>query len=116
MALRRLFENLLGNTVRYGGEAGATLRRQDEGRAEILIDDRGPGVPEAERERVFDLFFRLEGSRSRDTGGSGFGLAVVRAIARRHGGMIRLEDRPGGELRVRVTLPSGAAVTETGER
>ena len=115
VALRRLFENLLDNALRYGGEAGATLRRLDEGRVEVLIDDRGPGIPEAQRERVFDPFFRLEGSRSRDTGGSGLGLAVVRAIAQRHGGTIRLEDRPGGGLRVRVTLPFGTTVPETEE-
>lgn len=115
VALRRLFENLLGNALRYGREAGATLRRLDEGRVEVLIDDRGPGIPQALRERVFDPFFRIEGSRSRETGGSGLGLAVVRAIVQRHGGTIRLEDRPGGGLRVRVTLPTGTIVPETGE-
>ena len=103
VALRRLFENLIDNALRYGEEASLTLR-QGNGRAEALVDDRGPGIPEALRERVFDPFFRLEASRSRDTGGSGLGLAVVRAIVQRHDGAIRLEDRPGGGLRVRVTL------------
>ena len=107
VALRRLFENLLENALRYGGEARVALRQVD-GRAEALIEDRGPGIPEALRERVFDPFFRVEASRSRDTGGSGLGLAVVRAIVQRHDGTIRLEDRPGGGLRVRVTLPLGA--------
>ena len=115
VALRRLFENLLDNALRYGGEAEATLRRLDGGRVEVLIDDRGPGIPEALRERVFDPFFRVDGSRSRDTGGSGLGLAVVRAIVQRHGGTVRLEDRPGGGLRVRVTLPFGATASGTGE-
>ena len=115
VALRRLFENLLDNALRYGGEAGAALQRLGEGRVEVLIDDRGPGIPEAFRERVFDPFFRVDGSRSRDTGGSGLGLAVVRAIVQRHGGTIRLEDRPGGGLRVRVTLPFGTIVSEAGE-
>ena len=108
VALRRLFENLIDNALRYGGEARTAVQRVD-GRAEALIDDRGPGIPEALRERVFDPFFRLEASRSRDTGGSGLGLAVVRAIVQRHDGTIRLEDRPGGGLRVRVTLPFGPA-------
>ena len=104
VALRRVFDNLLDNAIRYGGEADVSLR-QEEGRAEVRIDDRGPGIPEALRERVFDPFFRVEASRSRDTGGSGLGLAVVRAIVQRHDGEIALEDRPGGGLRVRVALP-----------
>ncbi len=109
VALRRVFENLLDNALRYGGQADAGLRSAD-GRVEVTIDDRGPGIPAALRERVFDPFFRVEASRSRDTGGSGLGLAVVRAIVQRHDGMVRLEDRPGGGLRVRVSLPlDGAA-------
>ena len=104
VALRRVFENLLDNALRYGEEAGVSLRQAD-GRAEVRIDDRGPGIPQALRERVFDPFFRVEASRSRDTGGSGLGLAVVRAIVQRHDGEIALEDRPGGGLRVRVVLP-----------
>ncbi len=104
VALRRLFENLLDNALRYGGEAAVSLREQPKGRVEAWIDDRGPGIPEAFRERVFDPFFRVEASRSRDTGGSGLGLAVVRAIVQRHDGEIALEDRPGGGLRVRVAL------------
>ena len=104
VALRRVFENLLDNALRYGGEAGVSLR-QAEGRVEVRVDDRGPGIPASLRERVFDPFFRLESSRSRDTGGSGLGLAVVRAIVQRHDGDIAMEDRPGGGLRVRVALP-----------
>ena len=114
VALRRLFENLLDNALRYGGETSVTLRRVD-GQAEMLVDDRGPGIPEALRERVFDPFFRLEASRSRDTGGSGLGLAVVRAIVQRHDGAIRLEDRPGGGLRVRITLPLGGTNGSAGD-
>ena len=86
------------------GEAAVSLRQADR-RAEAWIDDRGPGIPEALRERVFDPFFRVEASRSRETGGSGLGLAVVRAIVQRHDGEIALEDRPGGGLRARVLLP-----------
>ena len=104
VALRRVFENLLDNALRYGGEAAVSLRQAD-GRAEVRIEDRGPGIPAALRERVFDPFFRVEASRSRDTGGSGLGLAVVRAVVQRHDGEIALEDRPGGGLRARVALP-----------
>ena len=80
-------------------QAGATGRRRCGSRT------AAPVSPEALRERVFDPFFRVEASRSRDTGGSGLGLAVVRAIVQRHGGEIALEDRPGGGLRARVALP-----------
>lgn len=104
VALRRVFENLLDNALRYGGEAAVSLRQAD-GRAEVRIEDRGPGIPAALRERVFDPFFRVEASRSRATGGSGLGLAVVRAVVQRHDGEIALEDRPGGGLRARVALP-----------
>ncbi len=104
VALRRVFQNLIDNALRYGEEAGVSLRQAD-GWAEVQIDDRGPGIPPELRERVFDPFFRVEASRSRDTGGSGLGLAVVRAIVQRHDGEIALEDRPGGGLRVRVLLP-----------
>ena len=106
VALRRVFQNLIDNALRYGEEAGVSLRQAD-GWAEVQIDDRGLGIPPELRERVFDPFFRVEASRSRDTGGSGLGLAVVRAIVQRHDGEIALEDRPGGGLRVRVSLPLG---------
>ncbi len=71
--------------------------------------DRGPGIPEALREKVFDPFFRVEGSRSRETGGTGLGLAVARNAVRNHGGDITLADRPGGGLVVRVVLPISPA-------
>ena len=104
--------NLLDNALRYGGEAAATLRRPDEGRVEVLIDDRGaPAFRRRSGSGCSTPFFRVDGSRSRDTGGSGLGLAVVRAIVQRHGGTVRLEDRPGGGLRVHVTLPLGATAS-----
>jgi hypothetical protein len=69
------------------------------------VDDDGPGVPEGDIERAFEPFQRLESSRSRETGGAGLGLAVVRAIARGHGGEVTLQNRDEGGLRARVTLP-----------
>jgi signal transduction histidine kinase len=68
------------------------------------VRDRGPGVPEADRERLLEPFFRLEVSRSRETGGAGLGLAIVRAVARAHGGDVVLANRPEGGLDVTVTL------------
>ncbi len=108
VALRRAFANLIDNAVTYGGEAAVTLaERADD--IVVEIADRGPGIPAEKREQVFTPFFRLEESRSRETGGAGLGLAVVRSIARRHGGDILLEDRPGGGLVARVVLPRSVA-------
>ena len=105
VALRRAFGNLIDNAVRYGNEAQVTLSAKD-GNCTVLVEDRGPGIPASMRERVFAPFFRLESSRSRETGGMGLGLAVVRSVVVGHGGDISLLDREGGGLAVRVTLPS----------
>jgi signal transduction histidine kinase len=76
---------------------------------EVIVEDDGPGIPEADLDRVFTPFHRLEESRNRRTGGIGLGLSVARSIARSHGGDVRLENRPGGGLRAILTLPQGAA-------
>ncbi|ACG78315.1 sensor histidine kinase [Phenylobacterium zucineum HLK1] len=104
MALRRLFANLLENAVKFGGGARARVFRE-ESHAVVEIDDEGPGIPPSEAERVFEPFYRREPSRSRQTGGIGLGLAVVRSIARSHGGDVTLANRSGGGLRARVLLP-----------
>jgi signal transduction histidine kinase len=106
--LKRLLTNLMENGETYGGEVSARAWRGD-GLAVIDIDDRGPGIPESELERVFEPFYRLERSRSRETGGTGLGLAVVRSIARAHGGDVVLSNREGGGLRARVTIPLAPA-------
>lgn len=104
MALKRAVANLMENAIKYGGTARASLT-EDDGQVTITIDDDGPGIPEAEFERVFAPFVRLEVSRNRETGGSGLGLSVARAAARAHGGDIVLANRPEGGLRVRLSLP-----------
>ncbi len=103
-ALRRAFRNLLENAGVHGVRARARVVEED-ARPRVVIEDEGPGVPEADLERVFEPFVRLDGSRSRDTGGAGLGLAIARTIVRGHGGDVRLENREGGGLRVTVTLP-----------
>jgi len=97
--LRRMVRNLLENAVRYGAAAGhedgVILSLVREGGAPVLrVCDRGPGVPEAYRERIFEPFFRLPGASER-VGGVGLGLALVKSIAERHGWAVKCEDRPG---------------------
>jgi signal transduction histidine kinase len=105
-ALRRLLRNLIDNALTYGGAADVGLAATETG-LEICVDDRGPGIPPEQRERVFDPFARLESSRSRETGGVGLGLSIARSLARSHGGDVTLHTAPGGGLRAKVTLPRG---------
>lgn len=111
VALRRAFVNLISNAVKYGGEAAVGLAEHADG-VEVTVADRGPGIPAELREKVFTPFFRIEASRSRETGGTGLGLAVARSTLRRHGGDVVLEDRPGGGLLARVSLPRVADQAE----
>lgn len=104
VALRRLTANLVENALKYGVRARGRVFTED-GHAVIEVEDDGPGIPSEEQERVFEPFYRGEPSRSRETGGAGLGLAVVRSIARAHGGDVVLRNRPGGGLTARVTLP-----------
>jgi signal transduction histidine kinase len=106
--LRRLVRNLIENAQRHGGEAAVevVLRGGSAGRVEIDFRDRGLGVPEAERERIFEPFYRLPGARERD-GSVGLGLALVRQIADRHGGTVACLPRDGGGTCFKVTLPVG---------
>ena len=98
-ALRRAFTNLLDNAIRYGNEASVALSG-DASTITVRFSDRGEGIPEAERANVLKPFARVEGSRSRATGGTGLGLAVVDAVVRRHNGTLQLADRDGGGLTV----------------
>jgi two-component system OmpR family sensor kinase len=104
IALKRLVTNLVDNALKFGSSARGRVFAEA-GMAIIEVNDNGPGVPESEVERAFEPFHRLEGSRSRETGGAGLGLAVVRAIARGHGGEVTLQNRPEGGLCARVALP-----------
>jgi two-component system, OmpR family, osmolarity sensor histidine kinase EnvZ len=103
-ALRRCLGNLLANARHYGGRVWLSSEPVPDG-VDILIDDDGPGIPPAERERVFRPFVRLDASRNPSTGGVGLGLAIARDVARSHGGDVQLEDSPYGGLRARLHLP-----------
>ena len=107
VALRRLLVNLIDNAIRHGSriEVGVAVSA---GHVELSVDDDGPGIPEADREAVFEPFHRADPSRSRSTGGSGLGLAIVRQIAEAHGGEVRAGTSPLGGARLRVLLPAAA--------
>ena len=106
--LRRLIRNLLENARRYShGDISLALTQTGTGRQQraiIKVHDRGPGVPSAQRERIFEPFYRLPGASERE-GGVGLGLALVKSISERHGGTVRCEARPGGGASFIVELP-----------
>jgi signal transduction histidine kinase len=104
LALRRCLDNVVDNAVKYGTCARVRLEATPLN-VLVTVDDDGPGIPEAEQERVFLPFERLDNSRSAELGGTGLGLAIARTIARAHGGDVRLANRNGGGLRVTIALP-----------
>jgi signal transduction histidine kinase len=105
--IRRALRNLLENAHRYGGgDIELSVRRAGD-QVQAQVCDRGPGVPEAYREHIFEAFFRLPGHAEK-VGGVGLGLALVRQIAERHGGGVRCEPRPGGGSCFTLSLPLSA--------
>ncbi len=104
IALRRAFANLIDNAVKYGDSAEVSVRAQKDF-VTVRIEDRGPGIASEDQEKVFEAFYRLDRSRSRETGGTGLGLTVAQNIIRGHGGAIALSNRADGGLRVEATLP-----------
>ena len=108
VALTRILTNLIENAGRYASGCRVRLRAED-GEAVLSLIDDGPGLPEETLEAVFEPFFRLESSRNRDTGGTGLGLSVARALTEAQGGSLRLHNRYQGErvigLEARLTLP-----------
>ncbi|MFZ5544461.1 MAG: ATP-binding protein [Pseudomonadota bacterium] len=103
--LRRAVRNLLENARRYGGEEVSVALAVPAGAVELRVCDRGPGVPEAMRERIFEPFFRLPG-HAEQAGGVGLGLSLVKQIAERHGGSVRCEVRAGGGSCFVLRLPA----------
>ncbi|MCA3790329.1 ATP-binding protein, partial [Burkholderia sp.] len=102
----RALLNLIRNGARYASHKVLLAAAADATGALVLsVDDDGPGIPAAERARVFEPFQRLDSSRDRQTGGFGLGLAIVRRVAQVHGGDVRLEDSPLGGARFVITLP-----------
>jgi signal transduction histidine kinase len=104
LSLKRAASNIIGNAVKYGQAVTVSIADAGDSFA-IIVEDEGPGIAEADRERVFHPFVRLEESRGRQTGGSGLGLTIALAIVLSHDGRIELENRLEGGLRVTLQLP-----------
>ncbi|MFG6465111.1 ATP-binding protein [Roseateles sp. BYS87W] len=103
VALRRVVDNLVGNALRYAGHARVRVDLSA-GVTRLVVDDHGPGIPEAELERVRQPFRRVEGSRNRETGGTGLGLYIAQQLVRRQGAVLALSNRPEGGLRAEVVF------------
>ncbi|WP_374576168.1 ATP-binding protein [Phenylobacterium sp.] len=102
-ALRRCISNLIDNALTYGGDAEVSASAERD-TVVVRVRDHGPGLPPDKLEAVFDPFMRLEDSRSRETGGSGLGLTIARALAERNGGSLTLRNHPEGGLEAVLTL------------
>lgn len=113
VAIKRALRNIIENAVAYGHCARVSAELKA-GEPRIFVDDDGPGVAEADMEKVFKPFVRLEQSRSKETGGVGLGLAIARSIVRSHGGDIALQNRPEGGLRVILSFCKSAVVDAAG--
>jgi two-component system OmpR family sensor kinase len=108
LRLRQALANLVRNALVHtpaGSPVEVSLQALD-GHAEIDVIDHGPGVPAAQRDRIFERFHRADPLRSRDQGGSGLGLSIAAAVVNAHGGRISVEDTPGGGATFRVELPA----------
>jgi signal transduction histidine kinase len=104
--LERLVGNLLDNAVRHARDRIVlTLAPTRDGDAELVVADDGPGIPPAERDRVFERFTRLDDARTAGSGGAGLGLAIARDIAERHGGTLTLEPDGSAGARFVLRLP-----------
>jgi len=103
LAIHRLFSNLVDNAVKYGQSAQIYAQCTHTGQVQVRIRDHGPGLDESQREAVFTPFFRLESSRSRQTGGVGLGLTIARTLAEKEGALLQLHNHPDGGLEAVVT-------------
>jgi signal transduction histidine kinase len=105
-SLERVVGNLVDNAARHARERAAIGVAEHDGHVVLVVEDDGPGIPPADRERALERFVRLDGARDRRSGGSGLGLSIVRDVTRAHGGSVELGESSLGGLLVRIELPS----------
>ena len=103
-ALKRALTNVISNAFRYGKTIAVKLESNNN-KLEISVDDDGPGIPADKREDVFKAFYRIEGSRNKETGGVGLGLSIAKDVIASHGGKIELLDSELGGLKVLISIP-----------
>ncbi|MGO4834380.1 ATP-binding protein, partial [Rhizobiaceae sp. 2RAB30] len=103
-ALRRILSNLIDNALKFAGSAEVSVEGRVDGAFAITVQDRGPGIPDAQLDAAMQPFFRLEQSRNRETGGSGLGLAIAQQLTAAIGGSIRLYNRAGGGLAAEILI------------
>jgi two-component system sensor kinase ParS len=105
--MARALLNLLRNAIRYARQrVEVSIEHTDNGRWRLCVDDDGPGIPAADRVRIFEPFTRLDEDRSRATGGFGLGLAIVRRVAEWHHGTVEASDSPLGGARFMLSWPA----------
>jgi signal transduction histidine kinase len=109
LALRQALLNLVDNAIKYSPEETRVLVRVRDGpdRAWVEVKDEGPGIPPEDQERIFERFYRIDSSRSREMGGAGLGLSLVKGIAEAHAGCVELETARGRGSLFRLVLPNG---------
>jgi len=106
--LSRIVGNLVDNALKFGTDVEIAVEPDTGARVAIVVHDRGPGIPRAELTAVLQPFYRVDGSRSRATGGTGLGRAIVHQLALALRGTLTLTNREGGGLEARVSLPTDA--------
>jgi signal transduction histidine kinase len=111
--LERLFRNVIENALRFARTRVVVRAAASATAVRIEIVDDGPGIPAAERERIFDRFVRLDSSRERGSGSTGLGLAIANEIAAAHDGHITAADHDGEGARIVITLPRAAGLPRT---
>jgi signal transduction histidine kinase len=117
--LRQVVMNLLDNAIKHtppGGSISARVAGRDDKMVSIEVEDSGPGIPPAHRDRVFERFYRIDEGRSRDNGGAGLGLAIAKWGAEAHDGRLELQCREAGGCIFRILLPRTGNVLPDGHR
>ena len=110
--IEELIYNLCDNAIRYNNRGGSVSVKagRDGGQAFLEVTDTGIGISAEHRDRIFERFYRVDKSRSRETGGTGLGLAIVKHIASRHGAQILLESEKGKGTKIRVVFPEPSSL------